>query len=49
MKYPDNKRIIKSFPHPAEPFDNWFDRHPVIAGGIFGAILGVIMYIGLII
>lgn len=48
MKRPSNKSITRAFPHLAEPYDNWFDNHPVISGGIVGAILALIMFFGLV-
>ena len=47
MKRPGNRNITRSFPYPAEPFDSWFDRHPVISGGAIGIIMAVIMFFGL--
>lgn len=46
MKRPANRNITRAFPHPQEPYDNWFDRHPIISGGIVGAIFGVMIFLG---
>jgi hypothetical protein len=48
MKRPANRNITRSFPYPQEPYENWFDRHPVVSGGLFGALFAVIIYLGLI-
>ena len=47
MKRPDNSSIQRAFPHPQEPFDNWFDNHPILSGAIAGAVFAVILVIGL--
>lgn len=47
MKRPQNSSVQRAFPYPAEPFDSWFDRHPVISGGAVGIIMAVIMFFGL--
>lgn len=46
MKRPSNRSITRAFPHPQEPYDNWFDRHPLLSGGIAGALFALIMVAG---
>jgi hypothetical protein len=29
-----------------DPFDLWCDRHPIIAGSIFGAIMLTLIFVG---
>jgi hypothetical protein len=48
MKRPANRSITRAFPHPQEPYDNWFDRHPFISGGLVGAVFALMMYLGLV-
>ncbi len=43
-----NKAMLKAFPfEQLSNNENWFDRHPVISGGITGAVFAVILYVGL--
>jgi hypothetical protein len=44
-----NLAMRRVFPYEQLPSDeNWFDRHPVVSGGLFGALFAVIIYLGLI-
>lgn len=40
-----NQAALKYFPHKVEP-DNWFDRHPLISGGITGAVFAAVLFFG---
>jgi len=43
-----NKAMLKAFPfEQLSNNENWFDRNPVISGGITGAVFAVILYVGL--
>jgi hypothetical protein len=44
-----NKAMLKAFPfEQLSNNENWFDRHPVISGGLVGALFAVMMYLGLV-
>lgn len=47
MKRPQNSSVQRAFPYPQELYDNWFDNHPILSGAIVGAVLAVILVVGL--